>query len=208
MTQSGNETPTNTLAGTGPEPSSQDEMSHEKRRQRGKFRSDPRLAVKPVQPIQRQGKALDPAITEELVSELVEQFYSRVRQHPRLAALFAGGMSLDWPEHLDIMKAFWRSMLMQTREYDGRPVPAHMKMQDLTPQDFADWLSLFRQTAQDICPPSAATLFIDRAQTIARNLQMALFFAGQVLPKDAFEDGVLRRECETNENIEMLNVHQ
>lgn len=159
----------------------------------GRFVPDTRLSVKSAVPLQRQGKALDPAIDEELVSALVEAFYGKIRKHPRLSMLFAGGMSAEWPEHLEIMKGFWRSMLMQTREYSGRPVPVHMKMPDLTPQDFADWLSLFRQTAEELCPPSAAALFIDRAETIARNLQMAIFFAGSVLPKDAFLNGVLKK---------------
>ena len=152
------------------------------------------LVGRPLTRMERSGQPLDPSITEQQISELVERFYAKVRQHPRLSTLFAAGMSLEWPEHLDRMKAFWRSMLMQTRDYGGRPVPAHMKMADLQPEDFALWLDLFRQTAREICPPSAAALYIDRAQTVARSLQMAVFLTGRIAPPDAFKDGVMTAE--------------
>lgn len=156
--------------------------------------SDPRLSVKPLQRKERSGQPLDPSISEELVSRLVETFYARVRQHPRLDVLFSMGMSQEWPEHMEQMKGFWRSLLMQTREYEGRPVPAHMKLQGLEPEDFADWLTLFRQTARELCEPAAAALFINRAETIAKSLQMAVFLKGMVAPMGAFEDGVMRPE--------------
>ena len=152
------------------------------------------LVGRPLTRLERSGQPLDPSITEQQVSDLVEHFYAQVRQNPRLSGLFDAGMSLQWPDHLDRMKAFWRSMLMQTREYGGRPVPAHMKMTDLQPEDFALWLDLFRQSARTICPPTAAALYIDRAQTVARSLQMAVFLSGRIAPPDAFKDGVMSAE--------------
>lgn len=158
---------------------------------------EPELVGRPAmsgQRMTRSGMPLDPSIDAQLVDQLVETFYSRIREDERLAMLFAGGMSKDWPEHLEQMKAFWRSLTMQTSEYGGRPVPAHMRMQDLQPEDFANWLTLFRQTAREICTKDAADLFINRAETIARSLQMAVFLKGVVAPPDAFENGVMRQE--------------
>ena len=152
------------------------------------------LVGRPMVRKERSGKPLHPSINEEQVSNLVEAFYGKVRQHPRLAMLFAGGMSMEWPEHLDVMKRFWRSMLMQTREYGGKPVPAHAKLQGLEPEDFAEWLVLFRETAKEICPPDAAELYIHRAETIARSLQMAILLKGGIAPPDAFENGVMRED--------------
>ena len=37
-------------------------------------------------------------------------------------------------------------------------------------------LGEFRQTANDLCPPEIATLFIARAENIARSLQLGMFF--------------------------------
>ncbi|PLW75015.1 group III truncated hemoglobin [Cohaesibacter celericrescens] len=152
------------------------------------------LVGRPLVRRERAGKPLDPSITEAQVSDLVDAFYAKVQKHPRLSVLFADGMSQEWPDHLDRMKGFWRSLLMQTREYDGRPVPAHMKMADLQPEDFGHWLGLFRQTALEICPPNAAALYINRAETVAKSLQMAVFLQGHIAPADAFEHGVMTTE--------------
>ncbi|TLP45612.1 group III truncated hemoglobin [Cohaesibacter sp. CAU 1516] len=152
------------------------------------------LVGRPLVRKQRTGKPLHASITEQQVSDLVDTFYGKVRQHPRLAMLFAGGLSMEWPEHLDRMKAFWRSMLMQTREYGGKPVPAHLKLEGLDPEDFADWLTLFRQTARDLCPEAAADLYISRAETIAKTLQMAVFMQGRIAPPDAFDHGVMSKD--------------
>lgn len=152
------------------------------------------LVGRPMTRMQRAGKPLHDSITEQQVSDLVDAFYDKIRQHPRLSMLFAGGMSMDWPEHLDRMKAFWRSMLMQTREYGGKPIPTHAKLEGLEPEDFADWLTLFRETARSLCPEDAANLYINRAETIARTLQMAVFLQGRIAPPDAFNHGVMSKD--------------
>lgn len=152
------------------------------------------LVGRPMVRMQRSGEPLHPSIDAQQVSDLVEAFYGKIRQHPRLAMLFSAGMTMDWPEHLDRMKAFWRSMLMQSREYGGKPVPAHARLEGLEPEDFADWLTLFRQTARELCPPEAADLYINRAETIARTLQMAVFLKGRIAPPDAFENGVMSQD--------------
>lgn len=149
------------------------------------------LVGRPLVRKERAGVALDPSITQDQVSSVVDAFYDKIQKHPRLSILFSQGMSQQWPDHLDRMKRFWRSMLMQTREYEGRPVPAHVKMKDLHPEDFAQWLALFRQTVLELCPPSAAALYIARAETVSRSLQMAVFMNSQIAPPDAFENGVM-----------------
>ena len=152
------------------------------------------LIGRPMVRMERAGKPLHPSITEDQVSDLVERFYGKIRKHPRLAQLFAAGMSMDWPDHLGRMKAFWRSLLLQTREYGGKPVPAHAKLEGLEPDDFADWLALFRETANEVCEPDAAALYINRAETIARSLQMAIFLKGRIAPTNAFENGVMTKD--------------
>lgn len=160
----------------------------------GKMIDGQELRCRPITRLTRSGKPLEPSITHEMVDHLVEAFYTKVRKHERLARLFAKDMSKEWPEHLDQMKGFWRSVVMQTAEYQGRPVPAHMKMTDLEPGDFANWLELFRATAHEVCTPGAAALFINRAETIAKSLQMAIFLKGVIAPPNAFENGVMKQD--------------
>lgn len=153
-----------------------------------------RLDVRSLNPMRRSGTPLDPSIDAEMIDALVETFYGSIRQDERLSMLFGVGMSKNWPEHLEQMKGFWRSLVMQTSEYSGRPVPAHMKMSQLQAEDFTKWLALFRTAAAQTCTASAAELMINRAETIARSLQMAVFLEGQIVPKDAFENGVMKPE--------------
>lgn len=114
------------------------------------------------------------SITAEQISHLVDRFYERVRSDQELAPLFAQHMSLDWAEHLPRMKAFWRSVLLKTGEYKGKPVPAHTKMTNVDTADFERWLDLFATTVQEIFVPEAQPLIIAAAQRIATSLWLAM----------------------------------
>jgi hemoglobin len=111
-------------------------------------------------------------LDEAVLHRLVHRFYDRIRADARLGPVFAARVG-DWAPHLDRMVAFWSSVALMTGRYHGRPVPAHLPL-PIGPQDFARWLALFRDTAVEVCPPAGAALVIDRAERIARSLEMAL----------------------------------
>lgn len=110
------------------------------------------------------------SITPEQVSLLVDQFYNRVRADERLAPIFAAHMSAGWDDHLPKMKAFWRSVLLKTGEYKGKPVPAHAKMADVGTEDFSRWLTLFGATVREIFEPDAQPPIMQAAERIATSL--------------------------------------
>lgn len=112
-------------------------------------------------------------VSEELIRELVETFYDRVIRDPELGPLFHQALSGRWSQHLRLMVDFWSSIALRTGRYQGKPQAAHMRL-DLTPEMFARWLSLFEQTANEICEPDVAAFFVDRAQRIAESLQIGL----------------------------------
>lgn len=113
-------------------------------------------------------------ITTEQISRLVDRFYERVRSDQELAPLFAQQMSLDWSEHLPRMKAFWRSVLLKTGEYKGKPVPAHTRMTNVDTADFERWLELFGVTVQEVFAPEAQPVIIAAARRIATSLWLAM----------------------------------
>ncbi|AXS39418.1 group III truncated hemoglobin [Breoghania sp. L-A4] len=129
----------------------------------------------PIRPaVQRE--PLHASITAEQISTLVDTFYSRIRAHPRLGPIFAARVGDDWTPHLDKMKSFWRSVLLKTGEYKGKPVPTHFAMKEVEPEDFRIWLDLFRTTALEIFDdPEAARLAHAQAKRIAQSLWMAMF---------------------------------
>lgn len=125
---------------------------------------------------QVQHEALKMGIDEAYISILVDTFYDRIRSHDVLGPIFADAIGSDWEPHLQKMKHFWSSVARNTGQYSGKPVPAHQKLTRVQQHHFAVWLDLFAQTLADTAPtPQAADYFMERAQRIARSLQMAMF---------------------------------
>jgi hemoglobin len=115
-------------------------------------------------------------VDRAFIGRLVRAFYARVRSDERLGPIFAHHIAGDWEPHLEKMTDFWCSVILKTGTYQGRPVPAHVKLTEVVESDFAIWLGLFRQTARELCQPEVAAVFIDRAERIAKSLSLAMFF--------------------------------
>ncbi len=125
---------------------------------------------------QVQCEALQIGIDEAYIAILVDTFYDRIRGHDVLGPIFADAIGSEWEPHLKKMKQFWSSVARNTGQYSGKPVPAHQKLTQVQQRDFAIWLDLFAQTLADTAPtPQAADYFMERAERIARSLQMAMF---------------------------------
>jgi hemoglobin len=136
--------------------------------------TEPRVVYRPA-----PGAAV--GVNEEMIRKVVFAFYDRIRADAVLGPIFAKEIE-DWDPHLEKMCDFWSSMLLMTKRYDGRPVPAHVKIPGLDKEHFAHWLALFRQTAEEIAPPEAAALFLDRAERVAQSLQLSIDFHNGILP--------------------------
>jgi hemoglobin len=117
-----------------------------------------------------------PQIDEEMIRALVHGFYDRVRADGEIGPIFNRVIGNGWDEHLAKMCDFWSSVMLMSGRYKGNPMVAHMRLKMVQPQHFERWLSLFRETARAVCPGEVATLFIGRAENIARSLQMGMFF--------------------------------
>ena len=127
--------------------------------------------------------AAELGIDEAFISNLVETFYERVRANQTLAPIFAGHIE-NWDDHLPKMKDFWSAVALSTGRYNGKPVPAHQVLDNVSEADFAIWLSLFEDTLKDIAPsPSVIPYFMERAERIARSLQLAMFGMPDLKPK-------------------------
>lgn len=110
-------------------------------------------------------------ITEALIADLVDTFYGRVRQDPLLAPVFA--RVDNWDEHLAKLRTFWSSVVLMSGRYHGQPMQAHFPL-TIEPVHFDRWLALFEQTVSDVCPPSAAAIFLEKARRIADSFEMAI----------------------------------
>jgi len=115
-------------------------------------------------------------VTEAMIHDQVHTFYGRVRQDLELGPIFNGKVA-DWGEHLAKLCDFWSSVLLMSGRFKGQPMRAHAEVPEIEPPHFGRWLDIWRATAQEICPPEAAALFIAKAEMIAESLQLGLAFA-------------------------------
>lgn len=111
-------------------------------------------------------------IDEAMVHSLVHRFYDRIRQDEFLGPIFDARIS-DWDLHLSKMCDFWSSVSLMSGRYSGQPMVKHAAL-PVSGEHFDRWLSLFEETAHDVCPPAAAAFFIDRARRIAQSLELGI----------------------------------
>lgn len=116
-----------------------------------------------------------PDITPDGISQLVEEFYGAIQQHDRLKLLFNPRLDGKWEPHLEKMKSFWRSVLLTTGEYYGRPVPVHNAIAELEEDDFALWINLFDETVDRVFDPFPRIIIKEKARRIAKSLWLARF---------------------------------
>ncbi|WP_322990962.1 group III truncated hemoglobin [Hoeflea sp.] len=115
------------------------------------------------------------SITPEQIAEMVDQFYSAIREHPRLGPLFEQKLAGKWDPHLERMNFFWRSVLLHSGEYSGQPVVKHNALPDLEEDDYLLWLELFETTTDRLFQSRESEAILTVARRIARSLWMARF---------------------------------
>lgn len=118
----------------------------------------------------------DAELTEERLAEVVERFYGRVRRDALIGPVFNGAVS-DWPDHLRKLAHFWSSVMLATGRYKGNPVAEHLKhVEQITPEMFERWLTLWREITAELLSPDAASQLQAKADRIAESLQLAIQF--------------------------------
>jgi hemoglobin len=118
---------------------------------------------------------LHPSITDAQISRMVDEFYDRVFADQRLGPIFMRHIGADRAHHMHVIKQFWSSVLLRTGAYGGRPVPVHLKLTEVEPDDFRVWLGHFRIVARTCFTPEAAVHVIAAAERIAESLLLAMF---------------------------------
>lgn len=116
-------------------------------------------------------------IVPALIDELVDRFYTRIQQHATLGPVFEGRLAGRWDDHMAKMKRFWSALAFKSGAYGGKPVQAHLSINGMAEALFDDWLTLFRQTLDEVVPQQAARdWFLRTAERIAKSLILALFY--------------------------------
>ncbi|MCP4476055.1 MAG: group III truncated hemoglobin [Gammaproteobacteria bacterium] len=117
-------------------------------------------------------------ITEETITQLVYDFYTKVRKDAQLGPFFIeaiGDSDAEWKPHLLRLVNFWSSIMLTSGKYRGNPMKKH---KDLPPFDrslFDRWLELFAETAHELHNQEVAEHYIEKSQRIAESLKCGLY---------------------------------
>lgn len=123
----------------------------------------------------RPAAPLHPSIDGERIGRLVDRFYGRVRADERLGPIFEARLAGRWPDHLERMTLFWRSVLLREGVFKGQPVPKHKALGEVVSEDYRLWLGLFRDTAAEVFERDAAAVVVAAAERVAASLWIASF---------------------------------
>lgn len=131
-------------------------------------------------------------LDEAMITAVVDEFYARARRDDIIGPVFNRVIpDAEWPAHLAKIADFWSSMLLGTGRYNGRPMPKHIGIPELSDAHFMRWLRLFRETVKELCPPEIAALFIERSERIGNSFRMNIYMRRG---DDITQMGPLKRE--------------
>ncbi|HEV2571395.1 MAG TPA: group III truncated hemoglobin [Beijerinckiaceae bacterium] len=131
----------------------------------------------PTRAMTIDGRLIPDALDEAMIHAVVHGFYDKIRSDDLLGPIFNGAIAPgDWSHHLAKMCDFWSSTLLRTGRYEGHPLRPHLVLPGLGEEHFRRWLTLFRATVQNLCPPDVAALFLDRALRIGHSFRLAIAF--------------------------------
>lgn len=125
-------------------------------------------------------------ITEESIKELVDRFYTKVRDNGKLGPVFDGAIGKhdeDWKPHLERMYAFWSSVMLKSGRYHGNPMQKHKDLPHFDESLFDTWLALFAETAREVHGAAIAERYINRSRRIAESLKLGLYYKPQRVQK-------------------------
>jgi hemoglobin len=104
------------------------------------------------------------------VKNLVDTFYSKVREDALLGPIFDERIQNRWPAHLAKMYTFWQTILLGEHTYYGSPFPPHATL-PVDRHHFEKWLELFYQTIDELFSGEVAKEAKWRANKMAEMFQ-------------------------------------
>ena len=110
---------------------------------------------------------------EDLVT-LVNNFYDRVKVDEVIGHIFNTIIGDDWSVHLPIMYTFWNTVLFGAEGYKGQAIGKHVEIDrkiPLRPEHFERWISLWRETVDDLFEGPNATRIKEKALTMLQLIQ-------------------------------------
>ncbi|MDN3517144.1 group III truncated hemoglobin [Aquisalimonas lutea] len=112
--------------------------------------------------------------TPERIDAFIDAFYEHVLDDPLLAPVFLDVAAIDVPEHLAVIKGYWRKMLLGHDSYRRNMMARHEAVHGrcgLEARHFERWLALYRAILAARFQGPYARRADTLAVTIAGNMQ-------------------------------------
>lgn len=103
---------------------------------------------------------------KEEVKDLVDLFYTAVREDTIIGPIFNRVIGDRWDAHLVRMYQFWETLLFASGGFKGSPYLVHEKL-PLNALHFERWLALFKTTIHNNFEGEKAEEAITKAENIA-----------------------------------------
>ena len=111
------------------------------------------------------------------ITILINAFYDKVKTDPVIGHFFTQVAQVNWEKHLPIIYDFWENILFYTGGYSSNPMMVHQALHRRSPLEsahFERWLTLFRETADELFEGEKTNLIKERALSIATVLQIKI----------------------------------
>ena len=105
---------------------------------------------------------------------LIDSFYKKALKDKLIQHFFTDVVPLDWEQHIPLIVDFWESSLLDSGNYKGNPMSAHLKLDQRSPLKkvhFDRWLELWERNVNENFEGEKAKLAISRAKQIAQLMQ-------------------------------------
>ena len=115
------------------------------------------------------------------IKQMVDHFYAKVLKDDTLAYIFNDVAKVNWEQHMPVMYAFWSSLLLDEKSYVGNPMIKHIALSKRTPmtqKEFTAWLTLFKETVDELFEGEVDHEAKSRAEQIAILMQHKIEHAG------------------------------
>lgn len=115
--------------------------------------------------------------SKEHIRDFIEAFYSRLLADPKLAPIFLDVAEIDLEKHLPLIRSYWEKLLLGDDAYNRHTMNIHRALnskQALHAEDFARWLALFCNTADQLYAGPRTERAKQVASSIAANMLRSL----------------------------------
>lgn len=95
-------------------------------------------------------------ITRDEIATVVAHFYGKVADDPVLSPIYLRHIK-DWDTHVARLREFWENMIFGDGSKGAETFLIHLRTGEIRPEHFERWCAIFRENAQSLLAPVAAS---------------------------------------------------